>query len=291
MRRVFVFFVMVLAGFSVFAQKGLDVQGHRGCRGLLPENTIPSFLLAIDLGANTIELDVVISADRQVVISHEHYMNWVTCLDPSGQRIPKDKQKDYNIYQMTVEQIRQFDCGSIPHPDFPDQKQMSATKPLFSEMIDAVEKHLQENNLPPVNYNIEIKCSESGDNIYHPDPKTIVDLVMAVTTEKGINQRMNIQSFDPRPLQYLHQKHPEIRIAYLVSNVKGLKKNIDELGFTPQVYSPYHMLVTKKTVRQAHSRGMLLIPWTVNKRADMEKLIALGVDGIITDYPDKLQDY
>ncbi|MFO7617954.1 MAG: glycerophosphodiester phosphodiesterase family protein, partial [Bacteroidales bacterium] len=144
--------------------------------------------------------------------------------------------------------------------------------------------------LPPVNYNIEIKCSPEGDGIFHPDPVTMVDLVMGVITEMGINQRMNIQSFDPRPLRYLHQKHPGVRIAYLVANEKGLKKNISELGFTPQIYSPYHLLVNKKLIRQAHSRRMLIIPWTVNKKADMEKLIGMGVDGIITDHPEKLNE-
>jgi glycerophosphoryl diester phosphodiesterase len=265
-----------------------DVQGHRGCRGLLPENSIPAFIRAVDLGSTTLELDVVISADRQVVVSHEHYMNAVICLDQSGNRIPKERQKEFNIYRMTVEQIRQFDCGSVPHPDFPEQVQVSVTKPLLTEVIDAVEQHTRVSGLAPVNYNIEIKCSPEGDGVFHPDPAAITDLVLEVTAAKGINERMNIQSFDPRPLQYLHKKDPSIRIAYLVSNVRGLKANIAELGFVPDIYSPYHLLVNRKAVRQAHGRGMLIIPWTVNKTADMTKLIDLGVDGIITDYPDRL---
>ncbi len=289
MKRIMIAFPLLLALTAGQAQEGFDLQGHRGCRGLLPENSIPAFIEAVNLGVTTLELDVVISADGQVVVSHEHYMNPLICLDDAGQRIPVERQKEFNIYRMTVEEIRQFDCGSIPHPDFPEQRQMALYKPLLGEVIDVVEKHTREHNLPPVYYNIEIKCSPEGDGIFHPAPEPFTDLVLAVTTDKGIFSRMNIQSFDPRPLQYLHRTHPVIRIAYLVANVKGLKNNISELGFTPAIYSPYHVLVTKKLLRRAHAMGMLLIPWTVNKADDMHRLKSMGVDGLITDYPDRFR--
>jgi glycerophosphoryl diester phosphodiesterase len=279
--------LLTVATLTCLGQARFDLQGHRGCRGLLPENTIPAFLKAVELGVTTLELDVVISKDKQVVVSHEPYMNYQTCLDSMGNPITKDRQKEFRLYEMTMDQIRKFDCGSVPISDFPEQQKMKVTKPLLSEVVDAVEQYIRQHQLPPVNYNIEMKLTPADTRAYNPEPPEFVELVVKIIQEKGIAQRMNIQSFDFRPLQYLHSQYPELKTAVLISNIKSLKKNIQELGYTPTCYSPYFMLVSKKTVRQAHSRGMLLIPWTINKTDDMVRIKALGVDGLITDYPDR----
>jgi glycerophosphoryl diester phosphodiesterase len=279
--------LLTVATLTCLGQARFDLQGHRGCRGLLPENTIPAFLKAVELGVTTLELDVVISKDKQVVVSHEPYMNYQTCLDSMGNPITKDRQKEFRLYEMTMDQIRKFDCGSVPISDFPEQQKMKVTKPLLSEVVDAVEQYIRQHQLPPVNYNIEMKLTPADTRAYNPEPPEFVELVVKIIQEKGIAQRMNIQSFDFRPLQYLHSHYPDLKTAVLISNIKSLKKNIQELGYTPTCYSPYFMLVSKKTVRQAHSRGMLLIPWTINKTDDMVRIKALGVDGIITDYPDR----
>lgn len=272
---------------QVVAQSGYDLQGHRGCRGLLPENTIPAFIRAVDLGVNTLELDVVISLDNQVIISHEPYMSAITCTDTTGLPVTKERQKDYRIYGMTAAQVAKFDCGSRKHPDFPGQVNSKAVKPLLSAMIAAVEQHIHEKGLPPVRYNIEIKCSEEGDGVFHPAPEPFVDLVMEVVTQTGIAKRCNIQSFDFRPLRYLNNKYPDITTAVLIANVKSLQANLEALGYTPEIYSPNQMLVNRKLVKKAHQAGMKIIPWTVNKVPEMQKLLSLGVDGLITDYPDR----
>ena len=251
----------------------------------MPENTIPAFLKAMDLGVMTLELDVVITGDGKVLVSHDPYMNSLFCLDSTGKEISKGEQKNYRIYGMTMDQVRKFDCGSKPHPDFPQQVKMHVTKPLLSELFLAAETYAREKRLPPPRYNIEIKSSPGEDGTMSPAPDEFVRLVVEVVRNYDLGRRVNIQSFDFRPLRILHEKYPEIRLAMLISNAKSLQANVEELGFTPEIYSPFHMLVSKKTVRQAHKMGMRIIPWTVNNEKDMKKLISYGVDGIITDYP------
>jgi glycerophosphoryl diester phosphodiesterase len=281
--------LMIFGTTSSFSQPKPEIHGHRGCRGLMPENTIPAFLKAIDVGATSLELDVVISKDNQVIVSHEPYMNSATCLDSTGNPIPKEKQTQFKIYGMTMDQIRKFDCGSLPNPSFPDQVKMKVTKPMLSEMIDAVENYVKQKGLKPVGYNIEIKSSPEGDNIFHPEPARMVDLLLAVIREKGIADQTLVQSFDIRPLQYLHSIQPDIRTGLLIDHIKPMKINIRTLGYTPTYYNPYFMLVTKKLIRQLHKKGILICAWTVNKEKDIQKMLDLGVDGIISDYPDKVK--
>jgi glycerophosphoryl diester phosphodiesterase len=285
MKPLFFSFLLLLAGTTCQSQNSFDLEGHRGCRGLMPENTIPAFIKAVDLGVNTIEMDVVISRDGKVVVSHEPYMLATTCLDSTGKPITKETEKNFKIFGMTAAEIKKFDCGSRIHPDFPGQQKMVVTKPLLSEVIAAVEQHVMEKGLTPVRYNIEIKSDEAGDGIYHPKPELFVDLLIAVIHQGGVGPRCVIQSFDFRPLRYLHAKYPTLTTAMLISNVKSLKGNLKTLGYTPQIYSPYYMLVNKKLVKKAHKAGMKLVPWTVNKKDDMVRMVSFGVDGLITDFP------
>ncbi|MEQ8880038.1 MAG: glycerophosphodiester phosphodiesterase family protein [Cyclobacteriaceae bacterium] len=272
---------------QMYQQDKFDLQGHRGARGLYPENNIPGFLFAIDQGVTTLELDLAVSKDQQVVISHEPYMSSTYCLDPEGNEIPDSLERSHNIYQMDYAQIKTFDCGTKPHPGFPEQKKIPAYKPLLTVMIDSVESYLMKNDLLLVNYNIEIKSSEKSDNIFHPSPGTFSDLVYQTINEKLPWSRVNIQSFDFRVLQYFNQTYPNVTLSLLIGNDLGLTKNLDSLGFTPDIYSCHHSLVTQDLVKGCHDLNMKIIPWTVNETADMEKLVALGVDGLITDYPDR----
>lgn len=271
---------------SSFSQKDFDFQGHRGCRGLMPENTIPAMKKAIDLGVTTLELDVVISADNRVVVSHEPYMSSDYILQPDGSSIGKAEEMDFNLYKMTYEEIKSFDVGSKGNEDFPRQKKMAASKPLLSALIDSAEAYAHRNNYPLPHYNIEIKSTVDGDNDFHPAPEHFVALVYNVMKQKGITGRATIQSFDVRPLQILHEQYPHQKLVLLVENLKSIKRNIENLGFTPHIYSPYYKYVTKKTVEVAHERGVKVIPWTVNDKKTMKKMIKLGVDGLISDYPD-----
>ncbi|MDN5215781.1 glycerophosphodiester phosphodiesterase [Fulvivirgaceae bacterium BMA12] len=279
-------FLMLVLPYTALSQK-VDIQGHRGARGLLPENTINAFIKAVDLGVTTLELDVVISKDKQVVISHEPYMSGAICTDQSGQVIESTNEKSHNIYEMNYETIRKYDCGISGNPRFPEQEKVTAHKPLLSEMIEVVEKHIKENNLAPVNYNIEIKSNPKGDNIYHPAPAKFSDLVYTEVQQSLPWERVIIQSFDHRVLQYLHEKDAKVTLAFLVGNKLNYKSQLKKLGFTPAIYSPYYKLLDAETVSKLQKKGMKVIPWTVNDLVEMKLMIEWGVDGIITDYPNR----
>lgn len=265
-----------------------DLQGHRGCRGLMPENTIPAMIKALEFGVNTLEMDAVISKDSQVVISHDPYFAWEISTTPAGNMITQKDEKQFNLYQMKYTEIRQWDVGIRPHPRFPQQQKMPAVKPRLEDVIDTVEKYVREKGMPVVQYNIETKLQPSTDNIYHPEPEDFTDLVMKVIKKKKIEQRTIIQSFDPRTLQVMHKKYPTIRTALLVEgfNKKTAADNLKGLGFTPAIYSPEQTLVTPELISFCHSKGMKIIPWTVNDKAIMMKFRDMKTDGLITDYPD-----
>ncbi|MEO9474248.1 MAG: glycerophosphodiester phosphodiesterase family protein [Cyclobacteriaceae bacterium] len=267
--------------------KKIDIQGHRGARGLLPENTIPAFLEAIDLGVTTIEMDLVVTKDLQLLVSHEPYMAAEYCLDPRGNEIADSLQSKYNIYQMSIDEVRSFDCGMKPHPRFPNQMKMAAEKPLLEDVIAVVESFIEEKGLPLVNYNIEIKSTPEDDAVFHPKPAAFSDLVFEALNENIDWERITIQSFDFRILQYFHQVYPKVRLAALVENELSIEENLFNLGFTPEIYSCEYVLLSREKVSQLHELGIQVIPWTVNEISEMEELIAWGVDGLITDYPNR----
>ncbi|HTA63042.1 MAG TPA: glycerophosphodiester phosphodiesterase family protein [Bacteroidia bacterium] len=268
--------------------KKIDIQGHRGARGLFPENTITAFIEAVKLGVNTLEMDVVISKDHQVVISHEAWMNEVFCIRPDGKEIEANSREKYNLYKMTYAEIATYDSGIRGNKEFPSQKKFTEHKPLLTDVIKKVEAFVRENKLPPIKYNIEIKSEEGEDNVFNPEPKTFVELVYTEIEKHKITERINLQSFDVRVLQEIKKKHPTIQIALLVENEDGLEINLKRLGFIPNTYSPDFYLVDEVLVKSVHNQNMKLTPWTVNEVADIKKLLALGVDGIISDYPNRV---
>jgi glycerophosphoryl diester phosphodiesterase len=282
--------LLLLTGIHWSQAQSLDIQGHRGARGLMPENTIPAFLRALDEGVTTLELDVVISSDNQVVVSHETYMSAGICTKPDGTAVEVSEAQNFNIYQMTYAEVSAFDCGSRGNSRFPEQKKMKTVKPLLTDMIDAVEKYVAQNKLSPVNYNIELKSSPSRDGVFHPEVKDFADIVQRTIKSKLPVDRYTIQCFDFRVLQYFHQTYPKVALVALVENTRGVKANIADLGFTPEVYSPYFKLISKKDIDYCHTQGMKVVPWTVNALKDMKKMVKKGVDGIITDYPDRARE-
>ncbi|HZI24029.1 MAG TPA: glycerophosphodiester phosphodiesterase [Chryseolinea sp.] len=268
-----------------------DVQGHRGARGLKPENTIPAFLLAIDSGVTTIELDVVITKDKKVVVSHEPWISAAICLTPSGSPLQPKDEKKFNIYQLTYDEVKEFDCGSLGNKNFPQQEKIPISKPLLSEVIAAVENHIKSYASYEVDYNIEIKSSPEGDKKFHPSVEEFSDLVYELVDEYLPLERIVIQSFDFRVLKYWHSKYPHIRLAALVENTKSIDSNLAALGFKPSVYSPYFKLLSKEKVLHLHRQKIRVIPWTVNEVSDMLSLKGMGVDGFITDYPNRARKY
>jgi len=284
MNRFLPILIFAFLPMTVQAQFSYDLQGHRGSRGLMPENTIPAMIKALDLGVTTLELDLAVTKDGVIILSHEPYMNPVICMTPAGEEIPSN-DRSYNIYQMSFEEVIQFDCGTKFHAGFPQQVKFHATKPKLEDMIDTVEKYVADFGLPKPNYNIEIKSMPEGDGLYHPDPKDFSEMVIALLAKKLTPDRFNIQSFDFRVLQYIHQHHPGITLAMLVENANNPDEQLKTLGFQPPIYSPFFPALTKEKVDKLQQKGMKVIPWTVNTAEQMEKLLEMGVDGIITDYP------
>jgi glycerophosphoryl diester phosphodiesterase len=272
---------------SAIDMKQLDKQGHRGCRGLFPENTIPGFLNAINLGVNTLEMDVVITKDNQVILSHEPFFNHEITTLPNGEFVSESNEKELNIYKMPYSEVMKYDVGLKTHPRFPQQQKMKVYKPLLAAVIDSVETYTKKNHKQPLFYNIETKTQPETDLLFHPEPKEFVELLIQVILQKKIEDRVIIQSFDRRTLQYLHQKYPTISTALLVEDFdkKDFENQIADLGFLPSIYSPAKELVTQKLIQECHQKNVKLIPWTVNDPNKIKEFVAMGVDGIISDYP------
>lgn len=264
-----------------------DKEAHRGGRGLMPENTIPAMLNGMDLGVTTLEMDAVITKDHKVILSHEPFFNHDITTKPDGSFINEKDEKNFNIYHMTYLETQQYDVGMKPYPRFPQQKKVKATKPLLSDVITQAEAYAVSKDWPKPLYNIETKCKPSTDNVYHPAPGEFVEILMAVIKEKKIEDRVIIQSFDPRTLQIIHRKYPHIKTALLIEDFdkRPLDEQLQQLGFIPTIYSPAFSLVNEALLTSCHQKQMKVIAWTVNDKARIERLKTMGIDGIITDYP------
>lgn len=281
MERIFsLVAVIIMHMLDVNGQTGVrvfDWQGHRGCRGLKPENSIPAFLHALSFkDITTLELDVVISRDNQVVVSHEPWFNTGIC--------DTNIINDNNLYHTDYKIIRQINCGKV-HSRFPQQVSEVVYKPTLREVVESVQEycHREGRSLPA--FNIEIKSQPAWDGHYTPLVEEFCDLVIREFKNLYLGKTSNIQSFDIRALKYVREKYPDIPLAFLVENKEGWIGNLNKLGFTPEIYSPYYGLITKKNVRELQEAGMKVIPWTVNEVKALRKLKRWGVNGVITDYP------
>ena len=173
---------------------------------------------------------------------------------------------------------------------FSEQKKMHVVKPLLADLIDSVESYCAKTNHPKVDYNIEIKSLDSSDNIYHPAPAEYADLLMHIINAKRIADRVIIQSFDPRSLKVVREKYPGMILSFLIdaggtTSLRGFKKL---LGFKPEIISPDYSLLNRNIIDSMHQQNIRVIPWTVDDIEAARKLYSWGVDGIITDYPDKI---
>lgn len=276
-----------MAAWPVNAQT-FDLQGHRGCRGWMPENTIAAMIHGLKMGVTTLEMDVVVSKDSIVVVSHDPFMNADFTLQPDGSVFNKEMERGFVLYGMTYSEIAAWDVGKKPHPKFPHQQRSPARKPRLEDLIDSVEHYARLAGHPLPRYNIETKSRPAGDGRLHPPPAAFVRLIMEVVMRKGISERVTIQSFDRRTLQALHQTYPGIQTSLLIeaSDRSSLDSQIDALGFVPSVYSPAWQLVTQELIQACHDKGMRIIPWTINERTEIERFKEMGIDGVITDYPE-----
>jgi glycerophosphoryl diester phosphodiesterase len=285
--------IFFLMGNGNAQKNSFDIQGHRGCRGLMPENTVAAMIRALDLGVTTLEMDVVVSKDKKIVVSHEPWFGVDITTKPDGTFIKTTAEAmQFNLYQMNYDEIVKYDVGMKPHPRFPKQEKIKAIKPLLSDLLDSIAENMKIRRRPFPYFSIETKCLPAGDEKFHPKPEEFVELLMTVIKEKHIEDRVIIQSFDFRTLKYVHEKYPEIKTAMLIedSDEDYFDGQLKRLGYTPEIYSPNFELVDENLVKQAHAKGMKIIPWTVNDKKQINKLKKMGVDGIITDYPDLFID-
>ena len=259
MKRIyFILAAYMLSSYlPVLAQK-FDKEGHRGARGLMPENSIPAMQKAVALGV-TLEMDISFSKDKQVLVAHDQTISSLIALKPNGDSISKAEEQELKLYQMPYATIKTYVYGQKYYPLFPDQQKIKTYVPLLTEVIKAAEGEAKRLHKVPLTYNIEIKTSPEGDNILHPAPEEFADRLMAVIKAQGIAKRVIIQSFDVRALEVMHQKFPDIPLSYLVQK-GGLEQNLQKLSFMPNIYSP----------------------------KDIQRLKAAVVDGLISDYPDRL---
>jgi glycerophosphoryl diester phosphodiesterase len=261
--------------------KAIEIQGHRGARGLWPENSLYGFLKSIDLGVDVLEMDVVMTGDGQVLVSHDPYFNASFCLDPEQKEIRSEDEN--NLFEMSYEEISQYDCGSKIYPRFPDQEKIKVSKPLLS---DVIKECLQKD--PSIKFNIEIKSYPAWYGIYQPlSIDAYTDSVVNCLSALPYSQ-YNLQSFDTAILYDLAARYPQIRLSYLVEEKELSPSTAIDLGIKLYAFSPDYKLLNAELVKAYQKQGLKVIPWTVNELEDMKKLISWGVDGIISDYPDKL---
>src|SRR5690606_785206 len=210
-------------------------EGHRGARGLYPENSIGAMKVAIDLPkVTTLEMDCHITKDKKVVVYHDHYLNPKFVTYTNGQEL-KGKDIKGLLYDYTWEELATFDLGLKGNVDFPEQKKISTKISLLADLIDEAEAYAKTTRKSPMYYNIETKSSEKRDHIAHPAPQEFSDLLLQIVIEKGIGSRTVIQSFDKRTIQYINKTYPQIKTSYLIDgkNTKTIDELIKELGFKP----------------------------------------------------------
>ncbi|WP_247466313.1 glycerophosphodiester phosphodiesterase [Bradyrhizobium sp. 137] len=288
---------------------GFDLEAHRGGRALLPENTLPAFANALSIGVDTLELDVGVTADGEVVVSHERRLNPDLTRGPDGAYITPPGMP---FVKLRLDEVRTYDVGRI-RPDsayakqFPDQRAIPGTHiPTLSELFALVRK---SGNMR-VRFNIETKIDPN-----HPDetldPQAFVTRLLSLIEAEQFSERVMIQSFDWRTLLLVQQQAPKIPTVYLtLQRGSGQTVTLDKAtnwtaGFSPAdhggslprtikaaggaVWSPYFGDVTGALISEARGLGLRVVVWTVNKPDDMARMIELGVDGIISDRPDLLR--
>ena len=284
MKRLFLLPLILLAACQ--GKPAIDVQTHRGGAGLMPENTIPAMQHALDLGVNTLEFDLHLSQDGQVVVSHDSYFHPRYSTRPDGTLVQEEDPKEY-LYTMPYDSIARYDVGQRFVERWPGQEKMAVGKPLASDLIDFAEGYAKK----PVNYNIEIKSwPGEGEGTLWPEYHVFCDTCVPLLLSKNLGERLIVQCFDTRALNYMHAKWPELTLSYLTEDYDGgdIETLLQNLDFIPQWWSPESSVVTPENVAWCHAHGIGVVPWTVDDPAEMRRLVDCGVEAIISNYPDIL---
>ena len=263
-----------------------EIQAHRGARSFFPENTLPAFCKAADLGVRVLELDLVVSKDHEIVVSHDPWLCGPLCSDPLGHSLSVEDRLRYIMYDMPYIDIAAFDCG-LPHPSFFHQHRIAACKPLLSTVFKTVDAYMASERMKgSMIYNLEIKSWPDKDGIFHPPPDRYSTLVLQIIEEAGLSNRIRIQSFDYRVVREAWTLNPQLCYGLLIDEAIRMEHAIKALDFLPQYVNPHFSLVDRELTEHLHSQDIMMIPWTVNCRTDMQAMKQIGADGIITDYPE-----
>ena len=253
---------------AILAAGRIEVHGHRGARGLRPENTLPAFEYAIAQGVDVLELDMGVTKDGVVVISHDPILRAPICTGPKEQAV---------IHDSTLAELRQWDCGATRHPQFERQQPVPGTHiPTLDDVFTLASKGTFRFNIET---KIELEHPEWG-----PPPAEFAGRVLEVIRKHHLEKRVILQSFDFRTLHEMKKLAPEIALSALYS---GKPKSFVDIAkeADARIISPEHRLVTPEQVTAAHKAGLQVVPWTANQPADWDRLIAAGVDAIISDDP------
>lgn len=272
-----VFLLASITAMTLVAGPRILVHGHRGARAVRPENTLPAFRYALERGVDVLELDMAVTSDGVVVISHDPHLLRTICQGPEG--------GETAIHKLTFAQVRQWDCGALQNPDFPKQQPVPGTKvPTLDEVFDLAAAN-------SVQFNIETKIDPKSPDLA-PDPATFARLVVDLVRKHGLEKRVMVQSFDFRTLKEVRKLAPEIRLSALYS---GAPRSFVEIaqeagggGKSAEIVSPQLKLVTREEVQAAHRAGIQVVPWTANTPGAWRQLADAQVDAIISDDPGEL---
>ncbi|MGH2623644.1 MAG: glycerophosphodiester phosphodiesterase family protein, partial [Sphingobacterium sp.] len=275
-------FLYLLCSMTGYGQNDTIIYAHRGFRGLMRESTIAAMKNAIDLGADVLEMDIAFTKDRQAVISHDPWLDHLITLDDAAQEIPAGK--GLPILGIPYAKLKTYDVGSKQHKDFPKQKNFKAHIPRLSDLIDSVETYSTKIGAKKPWYSIETKTNKSRDNISQLAPEEYVELLMKVILTKKIQDRVIIQSFDERTLEIVHRDYPAVKTMLNVS--KGsLAENLSRLSFKLDYYAPVPQLIDAALVARCKELGIKLLCGNTNDKAEIDRVFALGVKELCTDYP------
>ena len=259
----------------------IQVHGHRGARALRPENSLPAFEYAMAQGVDVLEMDLAVTKDDVLVVSHDSQMNPAFCEGPAG--------SETLIRKMTLAELRRWDCGAKANRDFPKQQAVPGTRvPTLQEVFDLV-----KNKGSRVAFNIETKLSPAKPELT-PTPERFVALVLEIVRKNKLTSRVILQSFDFRTLHAMKKLEPKMRLAalYPYAATQPHRTPVDlarESG--AGIVSPHFTTVRREEVVAAHKAGLTVVPWTANEPAVWDKLIAAEVDAIISDDPAALIAY
>ena len=262
-----------------------DLQGHRGARGLAPENTLQAFAAALAVGVTTLELDTGVTKDGIVVIHHDRRLNPDIARGPDGRWVEAPAPL---IHALTFEQLRRYDVGRLrpgskTAADFPEQQPVDGARvPRLAELFELVEK----SGNATVRFNVETKISPQAPE-ETPGPEPFALALIAAIRKARMEARASIQSFDWRTLQVVEGEAPAIATVYLTGRRREGSQPRAVHAAGGRIWSPNFLEMDSAALVEARALGLRVIPWTVNEPAAIERMLDFGVDGLITDFPDR----